>query len=214
MNQILAENIVSLRKKQGMSQEQLSEKLNVSRQTVSNWERGIAVPDVETLTLLAQLFDTDLTAMVKGENGKTENIKSTLRSRRILFILSAALLALYLVLAFAGKVAIFPVILLPGVLIGISAIIHFTFQHTAAQNDFSIIAGYDKKKDNTEIVKKQLATIDLLNLAIVLLFQIVFFMVYDTPKENQPLSSICLLGAYILTFAVIVIGVNLKMKSR
>lgn len=80
MNQVLAENIVSLRKKQGMSQEQLAEKLNVSRQAVSNWERGIAVPDVETLTLLAQLFDTDLTTMVNGESGKAEGAKDTLHN--------------------------------------------------------------------------------------------------------------------------------------
>ena len=99
MNQVLAENIVSLRKKQGMSQEQLAEKLNVSRQAVSNWERGIAVPDVEMLTLLAQLFDTDLTTMVNGESGKAEGAKDTLHSRTLLLILSAALLIVHLVLA-------------------------------------------------------------------------------------------------------------------
>lgn len=214
MNQVLAENIVSLRKKQGMSQEQLAEKLNVSRQAVSNWERGIAVPDVETLTLLAQLFDTDLTTMVNGESGKAEGAKDTLHSRTLLLILSAALLIVHLVLAFTGKVAFFPVVLVPGFLVGMSIIIHFAFRHTTAQNDFSIIAGYDKKKDNAEIVKKQLTTIDLLNLATVLLFQLMFFMVYATPRESQHICGLYLFGAYILTFVIIVVGVNLKMKSR
>ena len=94
MNQVLAENIVSLRKKQGMSQERLAEKLNVSRQAVSNWERGIAVPDVEMLTLLAQLFDTDLTTMVNGESGKAAKQKG----QRILYI--AELYSLFFLLHF------------------------------------------------------------------------------------------------------------------
>ena len=93
-------------------------------------------------------------------------------------------------------------------------LIHFTFRHTTAQNDFSILAGYDKKRDNVEIVKKQLATIDLLNLAVVLFFQLLFFLVYATPRASQHFAGISLFGAYILTFAIIVVGVNLKMKSR
>ncbi len=214
MNQVLAKNIVSLRKKQGLSQEQLAEKLCVSRQAVSNWERGTSVPDVATLTLIAQLFDTDLTAIVSGECEKTENRQGTQFSRTVLLLLSAALLAVHITLAFFGKVEFFPVVLLPGVLTGMAFLIHFTFRHTTAQNDFSILAGYDKKRDNVEIVKKQLATIDLLNLAVVLFFQLLFFLVYATPRASQHFAGISLFGAYILTFAIIVVGVNLKMKSR
>lgn len=214
MNQVLAKNIVSLRKKQGLSQERLAEKLCVSRQAVSNWERGTSVPDVATLTLIAQLFDTDLTAIVSGECEKTENRQGTQFSRTVLLLLSAALLAVHFTLAFFGKVEFFPVVLLPGVLTGMAFLIHFTFRHTTAQNDFSILAGYDKKRDNAEIVKKQLATIDLLNLAVVLFFQLLFFLVYATPRASQHFAGISLFGAYILTFAIIVVGVNLKMKSR
>ena len=72
MSKNLADNIVTLRKKHGLSQEQFAEKISVSRQTVSNWERGIAVPDVETLNLIAKLFDTDLSAIVNGENSGTK----------------------------------------------------------------------------------------------------------------------------------------------
>ena len=206
--------IQELRIKRGLSQEQLAEKLCVSRQAVSNWERGTSVPDVATLTLIAQLFDTDLTAIVSGECEKTENRQGTQFSRTVLLLLSAALLAVHITLAFFGKAEFFPVVLLPGVLTGMAFLIHFTFRHTTAQNDFSILAGYDNKRDNVEIVKKQLATIDLLNLAVVLFFQLLFFLVYATPRASQHFAGISLFGAYILTFAIIVVGVNLKMKSR
>lgn len=68
MSKNLADNIVALRKKHGLSQEQVAEKIGVTRQAVSNWECRIATPDVETLGLIAKLFDTDLTALVNGES--------------------------------------------------------------------------------------------------------------------------------------------------
>ena len=84
MSKNLADNIVALRKKHGLSQEQFAEKIGVTRQAVSNWERRIATPDVETLDLIAKLFDTDLTAMVNGESTGTEKPRDTLRYRRVL----------------------------------------------------------------------------------------------------------------------------------
>ena len=214
MSKNLADNIVTLRKKHGLSQEQFAEKISVSRQTVSNWERGIAVPDVETLNLIAKLFDTDLSAIVNGENSGTEKQKDTLRHRTALLLASAALMIVHFILAFSGKIYMFPVVIVPGLLVGLSALIHFAFRHTTAQNDFSIIAGFDKKKDNVEIVKKQLATIDLLNLAVVVFFNILFFFMYSSPKEGQLVGSLVFFGAYFLTFITIVVGVNIKIKSR
>ena len=214
MSKNLADNIVTLRKKHGLSQEQFAEKISVSRQTVSNWERGIAVPDVETLNLIAKLFDTDLSAIVNGENSGTEKQKDTLRCRTALLLASAALMIVHFILAFSGKIYMFPVVIVPGLLVVLSALIHFAFRHTTAQNDFSIIAGFDKKKDNIEIVRKQLATIDLLNLAVVFLFNILFFAMYVSPEDSLHISNMIFLGIYILTFITIVVGVNLKMKSR
>lgn len=214
MSKNLADNIVTLRKKHGLSQEQFAEKISVSRQTVSNWERGIAVPDVETLNLIAKLFDTDLSAIVNGENSGTKKQKDTLRCRTALLLASAALMIVHFILAFSGKIYMLPVVIVPGLLVGLSALIHFAFRHTTAQNDFSIIAGFDKKKDNIEIVRKQLATIDLLNLAVVFLFNILFFAMYVSPEDSLHISNMIFLGIYILTFITIVVGVNLKMKSR
>ena len=75
MSKNLADNIVALRKKHGLSQEQFAEKIGVTRQAVSNWERRIAMPDVETLDLIAKIFDADLTALVNGESTAAEKPK-------------------------------------------------------------------------------------------------------------------------------------------
>ena len=62
----IGNNIKSNRKKLGITQEQLAEKINVTRQAVSNWENGKTEPDVETLTKIAQIFDTSIDELVDG----------------------------------------------------------------------------------------------------------------------------------------------------
>ena len=57
---MLNENIKTLRKQKGYSQEMVAEKLNVVRQTVSKWEKGYSVPDADMLERLAELFEVSV----------------------------------------------------------------------------------------------------------------------------------------------------------
>lgn len=156
MSKKLADSIISLRRKHGFSQEQLAEKIGVTRQAISNWERGTAAPDVETLNLIAKLFDTDLLAIINGESNEQEKAKDTIPHRTALLIAIIVLMIVHFLLAFLNKIEMIQVVLVPGVLVVLSVLIHFIFRHVTAQNDFSIIAGFDKKKDNVETVKNNL----------------------------------------------------------
>ena len=60
------ERLMALRKKQGLSQEELGFELGVSRQTVSKWESGQSYPDFQRLVLLADYFDISLDELVRG----------------------------------------------------------------------------------------------------------------------------------------------------
>ena len=53
---IFADKVVQLRKKSGWSQEELAEKLNVTRQSVSKWEGAQSVPDLEKIVQMSHLF--------------------------------------------------------------------------------------------------------------------------------------------------------------
>ena len=53
----LSENLQNLRKAKGMSQEELAEKLDVSRQAVSKWETGETSPETEKIIMICDLFD-------------------------------------------------------------------------------------------------------------------------------------------------------------
>ena len=64
---ILADKIIRLRKKNGWSQEELAEKLNVSRQAVSKWEGAQAVPDLERILQLCSLFGVTTDYLLKDE---------------------------------------------------------------------------------------------------------------------------------------------------
>lgn len=54
---MLSENIKTIRKSKGLSQEELATRLNVVRQTVSKWERGLSVPDADMLIALSEAFE-------------------------------------------------------------------------------------------------------------------------------------------------------------
>lgn len=64
---IFAEKIIALRKKNGWSQEELAEKMNVSRQSVSKWEGAQSVPDLSKVLLLGQLFGVSTDYLLKDE---------------------------------------------------------------------------------------------------------------------------------------------------
>ena len=64
---ILADKIIMLRKKNGWSQEELAEKLNVTRQSVSKWEGAQSVPDLTRILQLAQIFEVSTDYLLKDE---------------------------------------------------------------------------------------------------------------------------------------------------
>ena len=64
---MFSDNLIQLRKIHNMSQEELAERLDVSRQTLSKWETGESVPDIEKCKILADIFDVSLDQMVNYE---------------------------------------------------------------------------------------------------------------------------------------------------
>lgn len=64
---ILADKIMTLRKKQGWSQEELAEKLDVSRQSVSKWEGGLSIPDLNKIIAMSALFGVSTDYLLKDE---------------------------------------------------------------------------------------------------------------------------------------------------
>jgi len=68
---MFSDNLSSLRKINKMSQEELAEKVGVSRQTLSKWETGEAVPDIEKGKLLADVFDVSVDELLSFDSKET-----------------------------------------------------------------------------------------------------------------------------------------------
>lgn len=64
---ILADKIIELRKKSGLSQEELAEKMNVSRQSVSKWEGAQSIPDLDKILALSKIFGVSTDYLLKDD---------------------------------------------------------------------------------------------------------------------------------------------------
>ncbi len=115
----LGQNIYELRKKKGLSQEQLGEKIAVTRQTISNWELGETSPNPEQLKLLSKtldvsvddLIDNDIEnvilSKVKLTEKQTKSIKKILKGLLIGFITILILDFISLIICFTQKIGPF-----------------------------------------------------------------------------------------------------------
>ena len=71
---ILADKIIRLRKKNGWSQEELADKMNISRQAVSKWERDLSFSDISSIPKLAEIFEVSVDELIQVKTETKENL--------------------------------------------------------------------------------------------------------------------------------------------
>lgn len=74
-NNMFNENLKELRKSKGFTQEELATKVNVVRQTVSKWEKGLSVPDADSLQKIAEVLEVDVSQLL-GAKIETEESRN------------------------------------------------------------------------------------------------------------------------------------------
>lgn len=114
---MIGENIKAIRKNKGMTQEELAIKLNVARQTISKWEKGLTVPDAEMVQKISEILDVDIKQLLgteihveKGSNELVEQLSrineqlafKNQRSRRIYKIVGFVFLIVILIVILLG----------------------------------------------------------------------------------------------------------------
>lgn len=82
LKEIIAHNIASLRKQNGMTQLELAERLNYSDKAVSKWERGESIPDIAVLKSIAELFGVTLDYLVRADHSREESMPQNPHSKR------------------------------------------------------------------------------------------------------------------------------------
>ena len=108
---MFAENLKKIRKDKGYTQEILAEKLNVVRQTVSKWEKGLSLPDVDMLSKMANVLETDVNILLDGQITTTDqseivkqlakiNEQLTIKNRRYKKIMKTIAIILLIIVIF------------------------------------------------------------------------------------------------------------------
>ena len=111
----LATNLATLRKKHGLTQMDLAEKLNVSRQAISRWEVGAAVPSTDNLKTLSELYGVSVDDILKGETASVpqssdlsdlpqETLSSHRSNKKSKIIFACVLILLALAVAIVASV--------------------------------------------------------------------------------------------------------------
>lgn len=97
----LGKKIITMRNEKNLSQEQLAEKLNVTRQTISNWENGKFYPDIDSLVNLSKYFNVSLDDLLSYDEKVLDYLKDStdiVKSNKN--ILYAILLNILLIIVF------------------------------------------------------------------------------------------------------------------
>ena len=80
---MLRDNLIMLRNIHGFSQEELAEKIGISRQAYAKWESGRTVPDIEKCSLLAEIYDVTIDSLIKTEELDGHRIYPTPKGKNI-----------------------------------------------------------------------------------------------------------------------------------
>lgn len=97
----LGNKLIELRKSKKLSQEELAEKINVSRQTISNWENGRFYPDIDALVKLSKYFNISIDDLLNCDDKVIEYLKEStdiVKSNKHLFY--AILLNILIIILF------------------------------------------------------------------------------------------------------------------
>lgn len=153
--------IKKYRSDRGFSQEELAEKVYVSRQTVSNWETGKNYPDIHSLLLLSSLFNVSLDQLIKGdvETMRTEIKETEIRKFNFYGTIYGILLIMVIVsvvplMAWIDLYAIIPWGALVAVTLGVS----IKVERLKKDNNLSTykeIVAFTEGKNLDEIEKQQ-----------------------------------------------------------
>ena len=95
----IGQRIYKIRQQKNITQEQLAKDLTISRQAVSKWESGKAVPDIENLMYISSLYDVSLDELIKGDDKVGQKIIADASAKKWhkLSILFFATLLVYII---------------------------------------------------------------------------------------------------------------------
>lgn len=214
----LAQNLMYYRKKKGLSQEKVSEYMEVSRQAVTKWEADTSRPSSDNLIKLAQLFEVDVETLLgngDGEKSSTQGEVSIGKMPWVFIGISVLCILAYIlhsVLTDIFNIGIFICMFI--LCIPIQLFLHIYFSNAIKNNSFNGIAGFDDRIEyNICEVKKLLVQIDL-HIGILSTVYIFLLGVINGINLKMQWFNGVLIVAHILNFITSIEMSNYKMIDK
>ena len=214
----LAENLMYFRKKKGLSQEKVSEYLDVSRQAVSKWEANTSRPSSDNLIKLAQLLEIDVDTLLgngKGEKSSTQEEVSVGKMPWVFIGISVLCILVYLIQSVLTDIFSIGMFICMFILcVPIQLFLHIYFSNAIKNNSFNGIAGFDDKIEyNIFEVKKLLMQLDL-HIGILSAVYIFLLCVINGINLKMQWFNGILIVIYILNFITSIEMINYKMIDK
>ncbi len=213
MSILLGENIKKYRKKIDLSQAELAERLSVTRQAVSNWERGISEPDVDMLLRLSGEFDIALEALV----GKAEEEvpDSNRRTSGILVLTQLLLFVLGTVFfAFTNRIpdpgALILLLFCPFMSITLYPIFGYFFR----SGDYSLLSGYDARMHYDRVQLKKLVMTQELWIHFINTVQLCIFLMIYGFRLHLTESLILVTAVYLFSLIVGTLKIQASYENK
>ena len=213
MEKSVGEKLKECRTGRQWSQQELAERLHVTRQAVSNWERDKTLPDVYMIKEIAAVFDMTLDEYM--ENTRQAEVKMP-KLPGTLTAATVAEILLYLIIGgITGKLMAELVVGMVIVCVFCQMFVHLYISNSVKSGNFSMLAGYDSKVEyRVEEVKKALIQIDMHNscsaFGAVLLLGICGFL----ESGLGEFITICVLLSYCLDLTLAICFINYQSIER
>lgn len=175
----LGERLLELRKKKGLSQEEMAEKINVSRQTISKWETGLSTPEFDKIEPLSKLFEISVDELVTGkkiENEKKEENITEHSTKSILLLIGSIFLYFLAIIT----VIVLDEIAMPDYIVA-SSFLFLCAVATCMIIFRALTCKKEKKVEKVTIVANQKYKIveKLISLITLIIYLLISFITYD-----------------------------------
>jgi len=101
------EKLRECREESGLSQNDIAERLSISRQAVSKWERGINEPDIETIVRLSDIYNVTIDQLLRADLSIVKRLAVKERSYKKLLITAGILAGVLLIYLIIGSIALY-----------------------------------------------------------------------------------------------------------
>ena len=206
--QDIANNLLKLREAKNLTQAEMAERLGVSRQTISSWESGRTVPGAHILQEIRNVFgidilgDPDFDDYASAHNTRVQAQNMTVK--RCLLAATVLMSIAHFVGAFSGKASFPNLLSCPILFLFIHLFFHIAFGYCIRNNDYSMIAGYNKETDSDEMAANVLNTTWLFTGIQAVICNILFFGIWFIEENETKRTFSTVLSMVFISFVVII----------